>query len=90
MKETSIGDTYNHLVEKGGDLVTKSESSSDGPFDMIYYPDVTRGNQFTMGLFAVDSSGNTFITTSNSFHFIFGGHYSISFNVTEFINRRRN
>ena len=85
--DLSIGDTYNHLVEKGGKRVTKSGSVYDGPFAMINYPDTTRGNQISCFIFSVKENGDFVIGVSAGAHLGFGGHASIGFNVSEFLVR---
>lgn len=83
----SIGDTYDYLVEKGGNRISDSGSPGDDPFDMNNYPDVTHGNEWSIWLVSKNSNGDYLIYLSKSVHFIFGGHVSIAFNVSEF--RRR-
>ena len=83
----SLGDTYNHLVEKGGQRVSSSGSAWDGPFDMINYPDVTHGNQFSFLFISVNESGDLLLSASVSIHIGIGGHASIGFNITEFWKR---
>lgn len=85
--EIGIGDTYNHLVEKGGRIVTDSGSVWDGPLDMINYPDVTHGNQFSLGPIVINNEGDFLVSISTSAHFGFGGHASASLNITELIER---
>ncbi|MBQ9744290.1 MAG: hypothetical protein IJW19_04105 [Clostridia bacterium] len=54
---------------------------------MINYPEVTHGNQFAIGPFAINSSGDFLILISASAHLGLGGHVSAGFNVSEFIER---
>ena len=82
-----IGDSFNHLVEKGGNRVTTSGSAYDGPFDMIFYDDVKHGPQWSYGLWVIDSDGDVLISWSASAHFIIGGHISFSINLSEFLER---
>ena len=83
----SIGDTYNHLVEKDDKIVSSSAHPLDGPFDLINYPDVKRGNQFAIGPFVVNESGEFLISVSASAHLGGGGRISLSFNFSEFFER---
>ena len=85
--DISIGDTYNHLVEKDGVRVSMSANATHGPFDMINYPDITRGNQLAIGPFVFNNSGDFVICFSGGAHLIFGGHFSIGFNVSEYYRR---
>ena len=85
----SIGDTYKHVVEKGGRKITSSGSAMDGPFDMINYPDVTHGNQLTILIVSVDNDGDFVVGISPSVHMGFGGYFYVGFNVTEFMERLR-
>ena len=85
--EIGIGDTYDHRVEEDGQLVTKYGSAFDSPWDMVNYPDVTRGNVLSIGPLTISSTGDVLISFSASAHLIFGGHASASFNITEYIRR---
>ena len=85
--DISIGDTYDHRVEEDGKRISSSGKASDGPFDMVNYPDVERGNQFAFGRLVIDSSGDVLISVSKSVHLGFGGHVSLSYNITEFAER---
>ena len=67
--------------------VTDSGSAWDSPFEMVNYPDVTHGNQLSIGHVSVSASGDVLISAGVSAHVIVGGHASISFNVSEFYRR---
>ena len=82
-----IGDSYDHLVEKGLVRISNSASVYDGPFDMINYPDVSRGSQFSFGFVEISDDGDFLISIGASAHVGGGGHAAIAFNVTEFIER---
>ena len=79
----SIGDTYNHKVEENGERISNSGKPTDGPFDMMNYPDVTHGNEFAMPLFALNSEGELLLNFSIGAHFGIGGHIVIAYNVSE-------
>ena len=83
----SIGDSYNHLVEKGGKRISSSGTALDGPFDMIFYPDVTHGNQWSILFLAQNSAGDYLVSLSAGAHLGGGGHASVAFNVSEFLRR---
>ncbi len=85
--DISVGGSYNHLVEKGGNRISSSGSPLHGPFDMINYPDVIRGNKIAVGIASIKENNDLVFSLSTSAHFIFGGHASIGFNVSEFANR---
>ena len=82
-----IGNTYDHLVEKDGFRVSPSGNAWDGPFEMVNYPDVTNGNEFSFLIFAINSEQEFLISFSAGVHFIIGGHVTASFNVSEFFER---
>jgi len=71
--DISIGETYDHLVEKGGKRVSSSGNAMDGPFDMVNYPDVTQGNQLSIFIFAINSEGDFLISLSAGVHLGVGG-----------------
>ena len=54
---------------------------------MIYYPDVTNGNQIAMGPVSVKQNGDVVISISASVHLGAGGHVSVGFNLTEYWRR---
>lgn len=58
-----------------------------GCLGMIFYPDVTHGNQFAISIFSINSDGDFLISISASAHLGAGGHASLGFNVTEFRER---
>ena len=82
-----IGDSYNHLVQKGDKRVSNSGSALDGPFDMIFYPDVKRGNIITFLIFSVNSEGDFLVSLSASAHLGAGGSASIALNLSEYYER---
>ena len=82
-----LGDSYDHLVEKGGKRVSSSGKPWDSPFEMVNYPDVKRGNIVSIGPFALSSSGDFLISISIGAHLGVGGHASLAFNVSEFLRR---
>ena len=85
--KAKLGNTYDHLVEKGGKRVSQSGNAWDSPFEMINYPDVTNGNEFSFLIFAINSEGEFLISASVGAHVIIGGHATASFNVSEFLVR---
>ena len=80
------GDTYNNVTERDGQRVS-SGKPSDGPFDMIDYPETESGNIFNIGFFSIKNNGDLVVSVSASAHFIFGGHVYIGLNLTEFFER---
>lgn len=82
----SAGGTYMHISEKGGDRISDSGNAYDGPFDLIKYDDATKVKYGSSG-FVMNSENEVLISFSRSKHFIIGGHYSISFNLSEFFIR---
>ena len=85
--DMKVGDTYDHLSEKGGKAMTTSGLPSDGPLDMIHYPDVTKGNEFAFGPLVMSNSGDILISLSFGIHAGPGGFVSAGFNFTEFFKR---
>ena len=59
----------------------------DGPFDMIHYPDVVKGNELAIGPFVMNNSGDLLVSVSASVHLGPGGVVSAGFNITEFFER---
>jgi len=80
-----IGNTYYHAVEVNGEKISNSGKASDGPFDIINYPDVTHGYEFAMPFFAINSDGELLLSLSAGFHLGIGGHASIAYNLSELI-----
>ena len=80
-----FGDTYDHRVEEDGVRVSSSGSPYDDPFAMKDYPDVKKGNQFACVPFVINNDGDILLSLSASAHVIIGGHVTIAFNISEFI-----
>lgn len=64
-----------------------TECKSNRQRNCINYPDVTHGNQLSVGPFAINDEGDFLISFSVGAHIIFGGHLSVAFNVTEYFER---
>ncbi|MBR2634561.1 MAG: hypothetical protein IKD31_03165 [Clostridia bacterium] len=68
-------------------MVRLDKKSGDGPFDMIHYPDVVKGNELAIGPFVINNEGDFLVSFSASVHFGAVGFVSAGFNVTEFFER---
>ena len=90
LERWKIGNTYNHLVEKDFERVSTSGSAFDGPFDMIHYPDVEKGGQFSFGLLQVNSEGEWLLSAGVGAYVGAGGHVGIAFNLSEFWEMLKN
>ena len=42
-------------------------------------------NKFSAGAFTINNDGEFVISSSSSFHFLFGGHYSVGFLIGGFV-----
>jgi len=82
-----VGNEYTHVSEKGGKRVNVEGTSLDGPLDMIHYPSTEKENAFSVPFVSISDSGEVLISISGSLHIGGGGHFSVSFNVTEFLER---
>ena len=85
--KVGVGDSYNHLVEKDFVRVSSSGRASDGPFDMLYYPDVVKESSLVIGPFEINNEGEFLISVGGSVHLGPGGHVKAAFNITEFLER---
>ncbi len=75
--KVKIGDTFEHLVEVDGQRVS-SAKPTDGPLDMLRYPDVVRKSTV--------KKGKT-LSASASLYLGLGGRISVGFNLSEFKRR---
>ena len=78
-----LGNSYNHLVEKDFDRVSRSGSVFDGPFDMIHYPDVKKGSKFSFAFIEITDEGDVLLSIGAGAYVGAGGHVGLSFNLTE-------
>ena len=83
----STGETYRHVTEKGGKRINIAGTPYDSPLDMIHYPGVEKGNQVTFLLLSINESDEILISISASVHIGAGGHFSVEFNISEFLER---
>ena len=82
-----IGETYNHLVEKGGERVTSSGDPDDKMLDMLKYPDTKEEKSVSFSIFAINEEGEFLITIGAGAFVGYGGSVNLSFNVSEYLER---
>lgn len=70
-----------------GKRVNVEGTSLEVPLDMIHYPGTEKENAFSVPFVSFRDSGEVLISISGSFHIGGGGHFFISFNMTEFLER---
>ena len=86
-----IGDTYMHPSNTGHEVHTCKETSPYMTHDGVKQcTESQRQADFSSGFFTISSSGDILIGSSDSYHCIFGGHYSLYFNLTEYFERAYN
>lgn len=84
----SISLDHDDLSEKGGERVGSPASSTDNALSMLLYPETRHSLGFETKWFTFNSEGDVLLgPKAKSKHIIFGGFYSVKFNLTEFLER---
>ena len=87
-EKKSIDLTYDDISEKGGERVGSPASPTDNALSMLNYPETARSTNVEIGWFSSNDDGDVLLgPKTKSKHIIFGGFYSVKFNLTEFLER---
>ena len=85
----SVQAACKHYSEKGDIKYHCRKCDEDYSSGIDYFKCETSEKNYTISVppISVDNRGNLIIGASASFHFIYGGHISIGFNISEFFER---